>query len=145
MSILSRGTAWGGALTLAGACVAAVAAPPTKPAPVADAAPASTVTPAASAGLRAYIDPETGRLVERPVTTEQQRAAAQDIAAPDFSKIQEIRHPDGSIETIFNGQVDNALIATVGKDGKVSMHCSEAGHDHAADGAAASTEARDDR
>lgn len=145
MSILSRGAAWGGALTLAGACVAAVAAPPTKPAPAADAAQASTATPAASAGLRAYIDPETGRLVERPVTAEQQRAAVQDIAAPDFSKIQEIRHADGSIETIFNGQVDNALIATVGKDGKVSMHCSEPGHDHATDGAAASSEARDDR
>ena len=86
---------------------------------------------AAQAGMKAYVDPQTGQLISRPPTPAE--AAKLDSAfKEDYSKIQEIHKADGSTEWIFNGQVDSALVARVGADGKVEMVCSEHGvvHDH---------------
>lgn len=87
----------------------------------------------AQAGMKAYVDPETGQLTSRP-TTQADAAALDSQFKEDFSKIQEIKKSDGSTEWVFNGQVDSALIATRGADGKIGIACSEHGvvHDHLA-------------
>ncbi len=87
----------------------------------------------AQSGMKAYVNPETGQLTSRPAT--QADAAALDSAfKEDYSKIQEIHKADGSTEWIFNGQVDSALVATRGADGKIGIVCAEHGivHDHLA-------------
>ncbi|MGH8041412.1 MAG: post-PEP-CTERM-1 domain-containing protein [Rudaea sp.] len=88
----------------------------------------ASAAPAQTSQLRAYIDPETGRLVDHPVTAEQKRAAAQGMQLPNRGPVQEIHHADGSIEVVLNGAADSELIATVGKDGKVSVQCTDATH-----------------
>ncbi|MBN8480356.1 MAG: hypothetical protein J0L88_02065 [Xanthomonadales bacterium] len=121
---------------------AAVAAAAGQPAP----APPATNAGVVDSGMRMYVDPHTGRLVSRPATPEQAAAAAAAAAREfpqDFSKIEEIHKADGSIEWIFNGQVDSALVATRGADGKLHVRCREHGvlHDHATP----ATGVRDDR
>lgn len=89
-----------------------------------------TAKPAvAPQGMKAYVDPETGQLTSRPRS--QEEAAALDSAfQEDYSKIQEIHKADGSTEWIFNGQVDTALVARKGEDGKIEMVCAEHGVVH---------------
>jgi hypothetical protein len=86
---------------------------------------------AAQAGMKAYVDPETGQLVSRP-TTAADAAALDSAFQEDYSKIQEIHKADGSTEWVFNGQVDSAMVATRGADGKLMVTCQEHGvvHDH---------------
>ena len=109
----------------AGSNAAVADSPKTEPA---KAAPSPT---AAQSGMKVYVDPQTGQLTSRPPS--QAEAAKLDSAfKEDFSKIQEIHKADGSTEWIFNGQVDSAMVAKVGADGKVEVVCSEHGlvHDH---------------
>lgn len=89
-------------------------------------------TPAES-GMKAYVDPETGALTGKPGSKAQAEATA--LPAPDMSKIQEIRHADGSLEWVFNGQAEEALVATRGSDGTLKVRCAQHGvvHDHADD------------
>ncbi|HST28765.1 MAG TPA: hypothetical protein VLK26_10400 [Rudaea sp.] len=118
------GAALRGALVLVTPCVA-IAAPATS------AEKASTAAkPAAPAQgqVRAYIDPETGQLVDHPVTEEQKRAAQQGMKAPGASVVQTFHRADGSIEVVLNGAADSELIATVGKDGKVKVECTDNSH-----------------
>ncbi len=116
-----------------GACLAgagwnnpALAAPPQE-AQKSDA----TQSAAGQAGMKAYVDPETGQLVSRP-TTQADAAALDSAFKEDYSKIQEINKADGSTEWVFNGQVDSALVARRGQDGKLEVVCAEHGvvHDH---------------
>ena len=101
---------------------AAVAAEPPPAAQPAD-------QPATSA-MRVYMDPKTGKLVEEPVAPVPKEA----VRGADFSKIVEVRHADGTIETQFNGQADSTLVVEAGPDGALRYRCSEHGalHDHAA-------------
>ena len=103
-----------------------IAAPPQE-APKAKA----EVSVAGQAGMKAYVDPETGQLVSRP-TTQADAAALDSAFKEDFSKIQEINKADGSTEWIFNGQVDSALVARRSQSGKLEVVCTEHGvvHDH---------------
>lgn len=116
-------------------CVACVIAIPTlsRAAPPADKAAKSAPAATPAPQMRAYIDPETGKLIDHPVTEEQKRAATQATKTAAPAKVQEIRHVDGSIETILNGAADAQLTATVGKDGKIRYECSDATHHHALD------------
>jgi hypothetical protein len=85
----------------------------------------------AQSGMKAYVDPQTGQLTSQPRT--QAEAASLDSAfQEDYSKIQEIHKADGSIEWVFNGQVDSAIVAKRGADGKLEVVCAEHGvvHDH---------------
>ncbi|MBO9663503.1 hypothetical protein [Dokdonella sp.] len=82
--------------------------------------------PAAQSAMRAYVDPETGRLVDRPVTPEQKRAAA-DALAPNTAKVTKIQHANGMREYDLNGRADEALVATVRPDGSLEYRC--VGHD----------------
>ena len=85
---------------------------------------------AANSGLRVYMDPKTGKLVEAPIAPVPKESAA----GVDFSKIVEIEHADGSTETQFNGQADSTLVVEAAPDGTLRYRCSEHGqlHDHAA-------------
>lgn len=95
------------------------------------------------AGMKAYVDPETGQLTSRP-TTQVDAGALDAQFKVDLSKIQEVKKADGSTEWLFNGQADSALIATRGADGKIGIVCAEHGvmHDHFV--APTTTGARDD-
>jgi hypothetical protein len=143
-----NGAVFCGALILA--IPAAMAAPATATQSAspkaASKAPAVAKKPAsdASAAMRAYIDPETGKLVSHPVTAEQKRAAQQAASRP-APVVQTIHHADGSVEDVLNGAADAVLTATVGKDGKIHMHCSDGTHDHGVAEALQSAEARDER
>jgi hypothetical protein len=138
------GTALRGALILVVPCVAFAAQPAATQSDVKPAKDVKSTTPAQTQ-MRAYIDPETGRLVGHPVTADQQRAAQQAVKAPDQSVVQAIVHADGSTEYILNGAADSEMIATVGKDGKVHTHCTDPTHNHALDQHPATTEAADER
>lgn len=109
----------------------AMAAEAPKPAPAP--APASTANNPAAAGMRAYVDPETGQLVSAPVSQAQAKALdAQFQSDPD--RVEEVRKADGSVEWKLNGQADSALVARRTASGKLEMVCAEHGvvHDHAA-------------
>lgn len=83
--------------------------------------------PAAQPSMRAYVDPETGKLVDRPVTPEQKRAAAKGGLAPNKAAVTKIQHANGMREYDLNGRADEALVATVRPDGSLEYRC--AGHD----------------
>lgn len=88
----------------------------------------------ADAGMRAYVDPETGTLVDRPVTAKQKRDAAAAVTTGDASKVRMIQHANGMRTYQLNGQADEALVAVVGADGRIEYRCAAHGvaHDHAA-------------
>jgi hypothetical protein len=99
---------------------------------------------AGQAGMKAYVDPETGQLTSRP-TTPAAAAALDSAFREDYSKIQEIHKADGSTEWIFNGQVDSAIVATRGADGKLEIVCAEHGIVHDVLQAPVSEGGRDER
>lgn len=107
---------------------ALLAATPTPSAPTGKTTPKVQPAPAAQGQMRAYIDPETGQLIDHPVTEEQKRAARQGMNVPAAGVVQTFHHADGSIEVVLNGAADSELIATVGKDGKVRMECTDNSH-----------------
>ncbi len=96
----------------------------------------SAAQPSAAAAMRVYVDPETGTLVDHPVTDEQ-RAIATQVAEelqqnpnPGWKV-----YPSGAIGADLDGRFEMSTVATVGADGKVSYHCDDedhVGHDHAA-------------
>ena len=125
--------------------LASHAAPASTTAPANKVAAPTTTTPASTPAIRAYVDPETGRLVGHPVTDEQKRAATQTLTTPRLDRVQEVHHADGSTEYVLNGAANAEIIATVGKDGKIHTHCTDASHQLHPDTTPAKTELRDDR
>jgi hypothetical protein len=123
---MNRFFALGWIVTIAMGTNLANAAPPQEAAK-----PQARESGAGQAGMKAYVDPETGQLVSRP-TTQADAAALDSAFKEDYSKIQEINKADGSTEWVFNGQVDSALVARRGQDGKLEVVCAEHGvvHDH---------------
>ena len=89
--------------------------------------PAETPAPVTESAVRVYVDPQTGERSSRPETSEQKRAAAAAQPAPDFSKITEVRHADGSTEWQFNGQMMESMVATRDVNGRLVVTCSEHG------------------
>lgn len=83
--------------------------------------------PAADPAMRAYVDPETGRLVDRPVTQQQKRDAARNAPLQDAAKVEKIERPNGTRQYKLNGQAEEALVATVRPDGSLEYRCSEHG------------------
>lgn len=86
--------------------------------------------PAFSAGMRAEVDPRTGRLRERPA-----RRAAADVASPSpvFSKsgedLVETRLPSGAVMVDLEGRFRSAAIATVDADGTLHIRCASGAKD----------------
>lgn len=105
---------------LLAAGMAAQAAPP-QDAPTGQ--PADT-----SAGMRVYIDPETGRFTDKPVTEAQRRAAAEGIATGPLAPMVETRHPDGSVQVDLHGHFEMASMAVIGPDGGLMRVCNDAAH-----------------
>ena len=101
--------------------------------------------PAAQGQMRAYIDPETGQMIDHPVTEEQKRAAQQGMKAPGAGVVQTFHRADGSIKYVLNGAANEDLTATIGKDGKVHFQCTDPTHNHVLDGVRAKSEADDER
>lgn len=93
----------------------------------ADKPAAQTAEPAVQSAMRAYVDPETGRLVDRPVTEQQARDAAQAVTTGDAAKVTRIDHANGMRQYNLNGQADEALVAIVRADGSLEYRCSEHG------------------
>lgn len=86
--------------------------------------------PAVDSAIKVYVDPESGALVSRPPNAAQAAALGRDEFRQDFSRIEEIRKADGSIEWVFNGQVDSALSVVKQDDGSLDVVCSEHGQAH---------------
>jgi hypothetical protein len=80
------------------------------------------------AAVRAYIDPETGLLVDRPVTEEQRRAEAEGLTSGPGAPVIEMRMPDGSVMAILNGNFEMASTAVVAPDGRLQTVCDDAAH-----------------
>jgi hypothetical protein len=82
--------------------------------------------PAAS-GMRAYIDPQTGRFVSEPVDPSQRPEPAQ-IRPP----VEAVRRPDGSLEVKFDERHRKNVVATVDADGHVHLGCvtGDGAHEH---------------
>ena len=125
--------------------VAALAGSSAQSAPTGGTTPKVQPAPAAQGQMRAYIDPETGQLIDHPVTEEQKRAAQQGMKAPGADVVQTLHRADGSIEYVLNGAANAELMATIGKDGKVHFQCTDPTHNHALDGIGAMSEADDER
>ena len=109
---------------IGGLCACISAAPS-----AADTAPKNPKTAVAApvageAGVRAYADPETGAVTARPASPQQDRALA--FPPIDMSKIKEIRNADGST-TWLHENVQEAIVATRGSDGRIALTCAEHG------------------
>jgi hypothetical protein len=76
-------------------------------------------------GLKAYVDPDSGRLVPGPVVPE----PAAPLPAP--VPLAEEPAPGGGTMVRLNGQFMSNLVATVNPDGSVRIDCvSESGSPH---------------
>jgi hypothetical protein len=74
-------------------------------------------TPAQS-GMRAYIDPQTGRFVPEPVDRSQRPQPA-----PTRPPVEAVPQADGSLEIKFDERHRSNVVATVGADGQVHVGC----------------------
>ena len=116
---------WPALLALAAVTLALPALAGDDPAPVAPLeqavtqATAESAQPVGTAGLVAYIDPETGRTTSTP--TEAQRAAMQAALAEllNYSDegLVEVVMPDGSVVMDLQGRFQSTLIVQVAPDG----------------------------
>jgi hypothetical protein len=98
------------------------------------AADEAKAAPSSALAMRVYVDPETGTLVDHPVTDEQ-RAVAEQVTA----ELQANPNPgwkvyaSGAIGADLEGRFEMSSVATVDADGKLSFHCDDedhVGHDH---------------
>lgn len=91
--------------------------------PVPEACPADDRV-AASPGLRAFIDPQTGQLRE-PTPEEAQafaRAARQELVR-ELEALEAVVHPDGMISLDLKGQFMQDVVVVKRPDGSLSMQC----------------------
>jgi hypothetical protein len=87
-------------------------------------------TTAAAAGMRAYVDPATGKLVSQPVTAEQQRqaTASEPAFSQDSSDLRVVQMPDGSTMMDLQGRFQQATVAAKQTDGSLRTYCNDADH-----------------
>lgn len=106
-----------------GFAVCAVAALNLAPAPAADTEVTETTAAVGTAGLRAFVDPETGAL--REATAEDLAAAAlQDPAVLGREAIVEvIHHANGMKSAVLDESFMATSVAKVGPDGRVITDC----------------------
>jgi hypothetical protein len=79
-------------------------------------------------GMRAYIDPQTGRFVPEPVDPSQRLPQP----APTRPPVVAVPLPDGSLEVTFDERHRKNVVATVDADGHVHIGCvtGDGSHDH---------------
>lgn len=114
-----------GVALLGAVALATAADPATRPSPEPAAGYTSSV-----AGMRVYVDPESGALVDRPVTQEQKDAATADAALfrQDDSGLTLVTHPDGSKSVDLEGRYELATQIHKSANGAVSYSCNDAAH-----------------
>jgi hypothetical protein len=144
------------ALLLATALAPAAAAPGS-PSPVANdeaATRGNAATAPATAAMRAFRDPETGALVQEPVTPEQQRMVEQWNRAIDKSGagLVVLSSPNGTQMVDLQGRYQHVMRAARDDAGSIALSCSDGparpdlrGVVAARRAAAAAVEARDVR
>lgn len=96
-----------------------------------ESAPAPAVTaPQGEVGMRAYVDPQSGQLVSEPVTDEQRRQATEVDPAfsQDSSDLEVVHLPDGSTMMDLQGRFQQATVASVQSDGRLTTYCNDADH-----------------
>jgi hypothetical protein len=86
--------------------------------------------PTNTAGLRAFVDPETGQLVSQPVTDAQKRAV--EAVDPSFRQddegLQIVYFADGSSMMDLQGRFQQATVAEAKPDGSLRTYCNDADH-----------------
>ncbi|PIV34319.1 MAG: hypothetical protein COS34_04675 [Lysobacterales bacterium CG02_land_8_20_14_3_00_62_12] len=84
----------------------------------------------AQAGMRAYVDPATGKLVSQPVTAEQKRQATtvDPAFSQDSSDLRVVQMPDGSTMMDLQGRFQQATVVAKQSDGSLSTYCNDADH-----------------
>ena len=95
---------------------------------------------AAQAQVKAYVDPETGKLVQAPALVDKKDAASNEQFSSDESRVTRELTPQGRLYRL-HGQANSSVVAHVGADGKLSYQCDEVA-EHAV---ANSPEVRDER
>ena len=73
----------------------------------------------AQSGMRAYIDPQTGRFAPEPVDPSQRLPQP----APTRPPVVALPRPDGSLEVKFDERHRKNVVATVDADGQVHLDC----------------------
>lgn len=90
-----------------------------------DGQPEKSAAPAASGGLRAYLDPATGRLIDHPPFAEPTLELSDEtlyrFSTDHFGLIEE-RLPDGTLKVDLKGRFRAGSVATVDEDGDVQTH-----------------------
>jgi len=79
---------------------------------------------AASSGQRVFIDPDTKRI--REATPEEARKMSEETRAlftQSTENLRPVRHANGMLSVDLQGGFQNAVIAQVGPDGKVTQTC----------------------
>jgi hypothetical protein len=83
----------------------------------------------AEAGMRVYVDPETGQLTSTPVTPEQRaQAESSEAFRQDDTGLRVVHMPDGSSMMDLQGRFEQATAAQVTAEGKLQTYCSDADH-----------------
>ncbi len=78
----------------------------------------------AQAGLRAFIDPQTGQLREpTPEETQALARAAREEFARAVESLEAVVHPDGTISLDLRGLFMQDLVAAKNPDGSLSVRC----------------------
>lgn len=82
--------------------------------------PEAGTAPSASGGLRAYLDPATGRLIDHPPygksTLELGKKELYMFSTDDFGLIERVL-PDGTVELNHHGRFRQGTIATISESG----------------------------
>lgn len=79
--------------------------------------------PATVAGMKAYADPATGRLLDRPPPNAAPKALAPEPHLHAFDRVWEEALPDGTGLVHFEGAMEMSVVATVDADGNVVQAC----------------------
>ena len=108
----------------AAACVALVTG-------VAVVACAGDAAPSSDAGMRIYVDPHTGEIIDAPPAEERARARSGETVAPSTTDDPEPvvqRAPGGGVMIDMGDRQQHEMRVTVGKDGAASTRCLEPGN-----------------
>ena len=77
----------------------------------------------ASGGSIVQLDAARGTPVEDPVLSPEIQAGLAELINTSTEGLVEQRHPDGTVTVDLQGRFQSAMVATIGKDGKVVARC----------------------
>lgn len=94
--------------------------------------PATTEFAPGEAGLRAYINPETGKVevssIPQTPAYKNLDPATREALRRDSDDLEQVVHPDGSVSVNLEGRFQNTSVAHIGKDGKTYICTDHAKH-----------------